>query len=241
MEHKRKIRARDIVNDIRSHMTDSELMARYNLSARGLHSVFIKLLNARAITQSELDWRPSEYDDTIVIRQIKTADMVSDVRSGLTDFELVEKYCVSSHGLQKAFQTLVEGGALSEAELRGRSPSQDDTVFIECCRELPRHYLVIAVMIYEQGHPENRGLVRDITEKGLGVVGIPAKVGEVKKLVIPARKFIEADDIVFEAKYFWMQTKQTEERHVAGFQIISISEQSFENLRLLIRSVCFSG
>jgi hypothetical protein len=59
MEPKPKIKARNIVNDIRSHMTDPELMAKYDLSARGLQSAFIKLLDARAITQAELDRRPS--------------------------------------------------------------------------------------------------------------------------------------------------------------------------------------
>ena len=34
--------------------------------------------------------------------------------------------------------------------------------------------LAVAVDIYELGHPENRGILRDITEKGVGVAGIKA-------------------------------------------------------------------
>ncbi|MBI5248068.1 MAG: hypothetical protein HY912_01115 [Desulfomonile tiedjei] len=241
MESKRKIKAKDIVNDIRAHMTDSELMAKYNLSARGLQSVFVKLLNTNAITKAEIDWRPSAYDDTVVIQQVKTTDMVHDIRSGLTDYELMDKYSVSSEGLQKAFQSLLQVGGLRPEELYGRSPSQDDTVFIECLRELPRHYLAVAVAIYEPKHPEAKGALRDITEKGVGITGIAARIGEVKTLEIPAEGFIEADRIVFEAKCVWVQTEDSDEQPVAGFQIISISEKSFEDLRMLIKSVCFSG
>jgi len=47
-------------------VTDPELMAKYDLSARGLQSAFIKLVNARAITKAELDWRPAAYDNKVV-------------------------------------------------------------------------------------------------------------------------------------------------------------------------------
>lgn len=240
MVQKRKIKAKDIISDIRSRMTDSELMAKYNLSAKGLQGVFLKLLNAKAIAKAELDWRPIAHDDTVVIRQIKTTDIVNDIRSGMTDVELMERYSVSSEGLQKAFRILVEAGSLEQKELYGRSPAQDDTVFIECLRELPRHYLAIAVTIHELTRPEVKGYVLDITEKGLGIAGIPARVGEMKTFVIPAEKFIESESIVFEAKCIWVQTKESEAQDVAGFQITSISEKSFEDLGLLFRSVCFA-
>lgn len=241
MEAKRKIRARDIVNDIRSHMTDAELMAKYNLSARGLQSVFVKLLNAKAITRTEIDWRPSAYDDTMVIRQVKTSDMADDIRSGMTDFGLMRKYSVSAEGLRKAFKILVEAGALRPEEFENRSSLHDDTVFIECIREMPRHYLALTVPIHEAGRPESRGVLRDITEKGVGIAGIPATVDEVKSLVIPARQFIESDKIVFEARCVWSQKEEDEGRSVAGFQISDISENSLKDLRSLIRSLCFCG
>jgi uncharacterized protein (DUF433 family) len=241
MEPKSKIKARDIVNDIRSHMTDPELMAKYDLSARGLQSAFIKLLNVKAITQAELDWRPAAYDDKVVIRQIRTTEIVKDIRSGMTDFGLMEKYNISTEGLQKAFQSLVEVGALRPEEISGRSPAQHDSVFIECMRELPRHHLAMAVTIYEATRPEVKGTLRDIAERGVGITGIPARVGEVKTLMIPAETFIEVDKIVFEAKCVWAQTEGTEDQYFAGFQITSISEECLDNLRLLIRSVCFSG
>jgi hypothetical protein len=67
MATKRTINANEIVKDIRSQMTDLQLMSKYVLSERGLASVMKKLLEAKLITQFEYDWRPVEYDDTVIL------------------------------------------------------------------------------------------------------------------------------------------------------------------------------
>jgi hypothetical protein len=67
MATKRTINANEIVKDIRSRMTDDQLMAKYSLSARGLERVFRKLLEAKLIKQFEFDWRPVDYDDTVFL------------------------------------------------------------------------------------------------------------------------------------------------------------------------------
>lgn len=67
MATKRTINAKEIVNDIRSRMTDVQLMAKYTLSERGLESVLRKLLEAKLITTSEFNWRPVDYDDTVAL------------------------------------------------------------------------------------------------------------------------------------------------------------------------------
>jgi len=67
---KKKIDGRELVKDIRARKTDLELMEKYKLSPRGLDSVLKKLLEMKAITQAEYDWRPADYDDTAAITQI---------------------------------------------------------------------------------------------------------------------------------------------------------------------------
>ncbi len=237
MSAKQKIKARAIVNDIRAHMTDAELMEKYHLSVKGLQSVFVKLLNIKAISMADFDWRPSAYDDTSIIRQIKTTEIVEAIRSGMTDYELMEKYSLSPEGLERAFQTLVDGDAINVADLDRRSVSQDDTVFIECLRELPRHYLAVAVNVFELAHPDKKGSLRDVTEKGIGISGIEARAGETKKLVIPSEKFLDADPIEFQAKCMWAKREDDEGEWAAGFQITNISEKCLDNLRRLIRAL----
>jgi hypothetical protein len=54
---KPKLSAKEVVQDIRAGMTDGELMAKYNLSAKGLQSVFQKLIDAGILISAELECR----------------------------------------------------------------------------------------------------------------------------------------------------------------------------------------
>ena len=117
------------MNDVRAHMSDAQLMEKYGLSAKGLESMFAKLLSINAITQKEIDRRPTACSDTVVIHQLTAGELAQEVRDGVSDFELMEKYGLSSKGLQKAFRTLTEAGFIKEEELRSRSQSVYDTVF----------------------------------------------------------------------------------------------------------------
>ena len=239
MSQKRTIKTRDVVNDIRARMSDTGLMEKYDLSAKGLQSIFAKLISIKAITQNEVDRRPAAYNDTVVIREIKASELVQEIGVGMSDFDLMEKYGLSAKGLEKAFRMLVESGAVNAEELRGRAQSGYDTVFIESLREIPRYYLALTVEIYERTRPEIKGKLRDITEQGVGITGIEARVGEVKSFVIPAEKFIDVDRIDFEAECIWTKREEPNGQFSGGFRIARISEQCLYDLRALIRSVAF--
>ena len=71
MTEKRTIKAKDIINDIRKGMTDSELMEKHRLSIKGLQSIFRKLEAIKAIKPSELYGRFPGFDDTIEVDQIR--------------------------------------------------------------------------------------------------------------------------------------------------------------------------
>jgi hypothetical protein len=62
--NKPKIGAREAANDIRSGMTDAELMEKYHLTAKGLESLFRKLVEAKLLEQSFVGTRtaPVEAD-----------------------------------------------------------------------------------------------------------------------------------------------------------------------------------
>ena len=76
---KRKIDGGELVKDIRARMTDLELMQKYRLSPRGLDSALKKLVELKAITQAEYDWRPADYDDTAAITQLPSLDDLDDL------------------------------------------------------------------------------------------------------------------------------------------------------------------
>lgn len=54
---KRTISASEIVADLRSGHSDNEIMAKYQISARALESVFSKLVQSNLISQDDLDAR----------------------------------------------------------------------------------------------------------------------------------------------------------------------------------------
>jgi hypothetical protein len=62
---RRKITARDILNDVKAGMSDPALMAKYNLSAQGLDGVFRKLVAGKHLTQRELDDRTPFSERTV--------------------------------------------------------------------------------------------------------------------------------------------------------------------------------
>ncbi len=64
---KREIHAKEIMNDIKLGATDDELMEKYRLTAKGLKSLFTKLLKAKLISKDQFDWRPTFWDDTVTI------------------------------------------------------------------------------------------------------------------------------------------------------------------------------
>ena len=64
MREKRQINGSDILNDLRSGMTDSELHVKYKVSEKGLLNVFKQLVACRAISHSELYKISSSYRDT---------------------------------------------------------------------------------------------------------------------------------------------------------------------------------
>ena len=62
---KQEIYAKEILNDIRSGMDDVNLMHKYKVTAKGLDSVFRKLLAAGLISQQELNARKMGYVETV--------------------------------------------------------------------------------------------------------------------------------------------------------------------------------
>ena len=124
-------------------------------------------------------------------------------------------------------------------ELYATSPSAHDTVFVENMRELPRHHLAMAVDIYEWKHPEIKGMLSNVTEKGIAITGMAARIGETKTFVIPAGDFIEADPVLLEARCQWAEKDKDTGEWLAGFEITRISEKCLDDLRRLIQSLPF--
>jgi uncharacterized protein (DUF433 family) len=162
---KKQIRVSAALADLRAGMNDSALMAKFQLDSKGLQSLFSKLVRAGLITFEELDermpgfmgttslfasaptsdekaaWelkrRPVEAEE--VGRTVNANEAVADIRSGLEDTALMEKYRLTAKGLQDLFGNLVDGGLLDQSEIDERMPAFDSTVdLLDIINELQR-------------------------------------------------------------------------------------------------------
>jgi len=64
---KPRIDAREALEDIQAGLDDAALMRKYNISAKGLQSLFQKLVASGALKQSEIDERGSEREGSVII------------------------------------------------------------------------------------------------------------------------------------------------------------------------------
>jgi hypothetical protein len=63
----------------------------------------------------------------MAMRHVKISQFVDDVRSGMTDFELMEKHCLSLRQLQSVFDKLLVAGTLDPIDLEGIELEPDPT------------------------------------------------------------------------------------------------------------------
>jgi uncharacterized protein (DUF433 family) len=114
------VKARDMVNDIRDGLNDAQLMEKYDLSAKGLQSVFTKLLEANALRRQELDRRIRTGESTVDVGNLTdgralaraTADLgpVGDQSEPISQ-EIVADFSAQSTGVVE--EEFIEAAALS--------------------------------------------------------------------------------------------------------------------------------
>ena len=63
--------------------------------------------------------------------EIRAKAALHDIRAGLDDFELMEKYKLTDKGLQSLFRKLIGAGLLSPAELDDRQSPLVSTITLD--------------------------------------------------------------------------------------------------------------
>jgi uncharacterized protein (DUF433 family) len=221
----RRVSAKEILEDIKSGMDDPALMAKYQLSSKGLQRLFKELVGAGLWPER---------------RSVRAKDVLHDIQAGAGRAELMDKYKLSFRGLQALVTLFVDAGVVSRDDLYGEMRLEEDTVVPEEVRASERYYLDFETPVYEASHPEIYGRVLDITEFGVGLVGIESATDEIKRLVILGDPFGEAEPFEFEAKCRWV-SRQEDGSCIAGFQIVNIAEKDKEQLYKLIHLVTVGG
>jgi hypothetical protein len=173
-------------------------------------------------------------------RQINGKDVLNDLRSGMSAWELQVRYKLSGKSLQAVFKKLVERNAISHSELYELSLFYRERMERRRERAYPRADLGVYVPIYDIGSGAI-GVLRDISETGLRVAGIEARVGQTKTFQIPLDMFIHAERLLIIAECKWAEIKGRRRKYpVAGFEIMDLRETDREALRDFMTFVLLS-
>ncbi len=226
------ISTREIVNDILSGVDDIALMEKYQLSSKGLESLINKLVGSGLLRSRSP--RKSRGDDR---RRISGRQIVSDIASGMNESQLMTKYGLTRKSLRRVCSKLLAARNRTLREYREEIPIDNSTVVEAGVRQIQRYSPDFDVPLYESISPEIQGRVRDISEEGVGVVGIEASVNEIKTFVVLGDPFGEVGPFEFEAECRWITATDGDWQCMSGYRIIDISEDGLRHLRKLIHLI----
>jgi PilZ domain len=167
--------------------------------------------------------------------RVRAVEVIRDIRSGITAFELMKKYRLSSSGLRQLFRKLVQAKVITTDELDTHAGLYEGGGSLEALRRSPRTRITYPLDIYDGGNPFKGGRVLDVSQNGVRVEGVRATPGEEKTFLVRLGG-ITRRSFVFEAKCRWANRPENEgAKWVAGFEITSITNLDLELLRELLR------
>jgi len=174
----------------------------------------------------------------VATREISGKEFLRDLRSGISDLDLMDKYRLTERGLASVFNKLLEIKAITLSELQARSDLKDEQLDIPAeFRLLPREDLDFPLPVFEKTAPQVRGLVHDITGQGIGVRGIATRHDDVKTFVIAVNEFFRTAPVLVQARCRWAKGKGEPRNFAAGFEIVQVLSGNLEELQKLIRGL----
>jgi len=210
--------------DLRLGMDDTALRQKYKVSAAGLEKLYKQLVEAGHLTA---DLKPTR-------RRINLVAILSDIKAGMSKSDLMRKYHLSEEMLRKISKKLLDARGVRSAIHEPDTVIEERPEFL-ATREFVRHEVDFELPIYEASRPEIHGMVRDISENGVGVAGLEANIGDRKTLVILGDEFGEFLSFEFEGYCRWRAEDQDDGTCLTGFAIDKISQEDLEQLRKLVR------
>lgn len=219
----------EIARDVKAGLSDKDLMRKYRISPLGLAGTLRSLSAAGLLSRRDL------LNRGVKKRTIFINEIVADIRAGMSDAELRDKYGVSQRKLRRVFGRLLDERALALEELAARQGTSLGRSRRDL-RRRPRNLPVFELPIYELGKPDARLSVEDITESGLRVTGADTRVDEVTTFTMLPTDMCSAEPLAFEARCRWVRTDNNG-RLTAGFEIPHIDGRNLEQLRRVIEEV----
>lgn len=150
--------------------------------------------------------------------------------------ELLQKYELSLDGLRRLLDKLLHSKLLDQSELDCWSTLNHEVTVVRGVRQEARIPIDFPLRVQDCDHPYKHGFVRDLSQNGIGVCGIQARVGETRTLVVRLNGMADCSSVTFEAKCRWvLQTESEGQKCMAGFEITAIQDAALNELRKVLR------
>ncbi len=173
-------------------------------------------------------------------RTISANSISEDIRSGLSETELMAKHGLSLKGLQRLFKALVHAKIVTPEDLYERFASYRQRIDQLKQRQARRVSLSVRLPVYDVSSARY-GILRDISETGLRVAGIEYEVGDVTTLQLPIDSFMNADPLLVIAKCRWVSEEGNKIKYfVAGFELMDLSSTDRKILNEFINLLTLS-
>lgn len=104
-------------------------------------------------------------------------------------------------------------------------------------RRLKRKFMLFKIPAYDAGTRRFLGLVQDINEGGIQLLGIEIEVGTSKNIVVQATEYVKSAPLHFEAVCRWSRRENPQGYYISGFEITSIGDEVKGNLVKLMEYV----
>ncbi|MCA1960909.1 MAG: PilZ domain-containing protein [Desulfomonile sp.] len=169
-------------------------------------------------------------------------DVLRDLRGGMDDIALMDKYQLSYVELRNLYLELFNSGRLLQSQpdpnptqkQEARRPRPPILERSSTRREIDRYRLYFDIPVYELDRPEVVGAVCDVTENGIGVIGVEAELNEVKTLVVEGDTFCDVAPFEIQVRCCWIEKRAESDEVRAGFEITDMSEYDRRQLDKLI-------
>jgi len=152
-------------------------------------------------------------------------------------FEITSISSRASVELAKSVQLTELQNQVEVVEYAEPSPEKTDR------REEPRYAAGFSLPIHEARKRENKGMIVDVGEGGIGIKGLSAEPGERKKLVIPAYSyygFVTFESIVIVAECRWTEVDEETGERKSGFKVLQLTPRNAMELGKLISCLVLS-
>jgi len=107
----------------------------------------------------------------------------------------------------------------------------------ESRRKFKRKYTIFKIPVYDAETKRFLGLVQDLSEQGIQLLGINMDVNSTKTMIIQAADYVKGAPISFEAVCRWVRKEDPQGYYVSGFEIVNMSEETRKNLISLMEYV----